>query len=762
MAEEVAADGFVAEKDPEKVYFDPSQPEFYFLIGTNLSLDDRQGLVTLLMEFREVFAWLVYEAPGVSPDLACHSLSISVDAKPVSQKRRKLAPERAEIVAQEVHRLLEANAIRSVQYPAWLSNIVVVRKKNGKWRVCVDFTDLNKACPKDPFPLPRIDQLVDSALGHERMSFLGAFQGYHQIPMAHSDQEKTAFITPTGVYCYKVMPFGLKNAGATYQRMVSGMFGHMIGKTVEAYIDDMLIKSKRKTSHVEDLREVLEILRATKLRLNATKCLFGISSSKFLGHMISYNGVEANSDQVSALLNLQPPKDAKQVQRLTRMIATLGRFISHSADRCRPFFQLLGKKRKFLWDQDCSAAFEGIKAYLSSPPCLSIPCSGEPLFLYLAVSEHAVSAVLIWETNEAQRPVFFVSKTMDETESRYLPLEKAALALIQAAKKLPHYFQASTVTVLTDLPLKMLMHSSDFSGRITRWGVHLGSLGVEYKPQTSIKGQVLADFVAKFQGKRESSEPTYTSSPHADEGSSEWKLFVDGASNMKGAGAGAVLVSPEGLILEQAVRLGFLASNNEAEYEALLIGLRSALRLGADRLQVFCDSQLVVNHILGEYLARDERMMTYLSITKSLLSKFDSVQVEQIRKEYNSHADILAKLATALESDLHRTVTVEVLNAPSTLIDTVDRVCGTSTEASWMDPLIAYLRDDCLPQDPKAANVIKRKASRYWLSKEGNLYKRSFSGPYLLCVHPNLVDDLLFEIHEGICGSHIGGRSLAH
>uniref|UniRef100_A0A2N9JBM8 Uncharacterized protein n=1 Tax=Fagus sylvatica TaxID=28930 RepID=A0A2N9JBM8_FAGSY len=650
--------------------------------------------------------------PGVSPDLACHSLNISVEAKPVSQKRRKLAPERAEIVAKEVERLLEANAIRSVQYPTWLSNTVVVKKKNGKWRVCVDFTDLNRACPKDPFPLPRIDQLVDSASGHERMSFLDAFQGYHQIPMAHSDQEKTAFITPKGIYCYRVMPFGLKNAGATYQRMVTDMFGPVIGKTVEAYIDDMLIKSKRKTSHVEDLREVLEILRAIKLRLNATKCQFGVSSGKFLGHMISYNGVEANPDQISALLNLQPPKDAKQVQRLTGMIAALGRFISRSADRCRPFFQLLGKKRKFLWDQDCSAVFEGIKAYLSSPPCLSIPCSGEPLFLYLAVSEHAVSAVLVRETNEGQRPIFFVSKTMDETESRYLPLEKAALALIQAAKKLPHYFQASTVTVLTDLPLKMLMHSSDFSGRITRWGVHLGSLGVEYKPRTSIKGQVLADFVAEFQGKRESSEPTYILSPYANEGPSEWKLFVDGASNMKGAGAGAVLVSPEGLILEQAMRLGFLASNNEAEYEALLIGLRSALRLGADRLQVFCDSQLVVNHISGEYLARDEQMMTYLSITKSLLSKFDSVQVEQIRREYNSHADILAKLATALESDLHRTVTVEVLSAPSTLIDTVDRVGGISTEASWMDPLIAYLRDNCLPQDPKAANVIKRKASR--------------------------------------------------
>uniref|UniRef100_A0A2N9GXW1 Integrase catalytic domain-containing protein n=1 Tax=Fagus sylvatica TaxID=28930 RepID=A0A2N9GXW1_FAGSY len=589
--------------------------------GTNLSVGDRQEMIALLMEFRDIFAWSVYEAPGVSPDLACHSLSISIEAKLVSQKRRKLAPEQAEIVAKEVERLLEANAIRSVQYPTWLSNTVVVKKKNGKWRVCVDFTDLNRACPKDPFPSSKN-----------------------------------------------------RSVGATYQRMVTGMFGHMIGKTVEVYIDDMLIKSKKKMDHIEDLREVLEILRSTKLRLNATKCLFGVGSGKFLGHMVSYSGVEANPDQISALLNLQPPRDAKQVQRLTGMIAALGRFISRSADRCRSFFQLLGKKRKFLWDQKCSDAFEGIKAYLSSPPCLSIPCSGEPLFLYLAVSEHASPGIC--------------------------PSKKAALALIQATKRLPHYFQASTVTVLTDLPLKTLMHSSNFSGQVTRWGVHLGSLGVEYKPRTSIKGQVLADFVAEFQGKRGSSDSTGTSSPHADEGSLGWKLFVDGASNLKGAGAGAVLVSPEGLIL----RAGY-------------------------HLQVFCDSQLVVNHISGEYLARDERMLSYLSIAKSLLSKFDSVEVEQIRREYNSHADILAKLATVLDSDLHRTVTVEVLSAPSTLIDIEDRVGGTCTESSWMDPLIAYLRDDCLPKDPKAANVVKRKASRFM---------------------------------KGICGSHTGGRSLAH
>ena len=170
------------------------------------------------------------------------------------------------------------------------------------------------------------------------------------------------------------------------------------------------------------------------------------------------------------------------------MVAALGRFISQSANKSHLFFRLLGKKRKFLWDEDCSAAFQGIKAYLSSPPCLSIPCPGEPFFLYLAVSEHAVSAVLVREMNEGQKLVFFVSKIMNEIESRYLPLKKAALALIQAAKKLPHYFQASTVTVLTNLPLKLLLHSSDFSEQITKWGVHLGSLGVEYKPRTSIKG----------------------------------------------------------------------------------------------------------------------------------------------------------------------------------------------------------------------------------------------------------------------------------
>ena len=285
---------------------------------------------------------------------------------------------------------------------------------------------------------------------------------------------------------------------------------------------------------------------------------------------------------------------------------------------------------------------------------------------------------------------------------------------------------------------------------------------MEYKPRISIKGQVLADFVAEFQGKDSKLEPISPLGLETNLVPTEWKLFVDGASNAMGSGAGVVLISPEGLLMEQAVRLNFLASNNESEYEALLIGLKSARRLGVDRLRVFCNSQLVVNQISGEYQARDERMASYLRAVKSSLSAFEFIQVEQIGREHNSHVDILAKLATAKETDMERTVTVEVLNSPSSQNVELDILNITRPVASWMDPLVAYLQNSQLPGDQKEADIIKRKAPGYWLSKEGSLYKRSFSGPYLLCVHPDLVNNLLYEIHEGICGSHTGGRSLAH
>ena len=192
-------------------------------------------------------------------------------------------------------------------YPQWLANTIVVKKKTGKWHVCVDFTNLNRACPKNPFPMPRIDQLVNATVSHPRMSFLDAFQGYHQIPLALEDQEKISFVTPVGNYHYKVMPFGLKNAGSTYQHMMTKMCEPQLGKNVEVYINDMVVKSKLVSEHVEDLTSIFEILKEHKLRLNTSKCSFRVGSGKFLGYMVTHRGIEVNPDQIKAINNLQPP-----------------------------------------------------------------------------------------------------------------------------------------------------------------------------------------------------------------------------------------------------------------------------------------------------------------------------------------------------------------------------------------------------------------------------------------------------------------------
>ena len=215
------------------------------------------------------------------------------------------------------------------------------KKESRKLRVCVDFTNLNKACPKDPFPMPWIYQLVDATVGPPQMSFLDAFQGYHKIPLALSDQDKTVFVTHTRNYHYKMIHFCLKNAGSTYQRMMIRIFKPQLGKNIEVYIDDIVVKSKMMSEHVEDLGNIFEILRKHKLYLNASKCSFGVGSCKFLGYMVTHCGIEVNLDQVKVINSLQPPRNPKEVPKLTGMTNAPNRFISWSTDRYRLFFQLL-------------------------------------------------------------------------------------------------------------------------------------------------------------------------------------------------------------------------------------------------------------------------------------------------------------------------------------------------------------------------------------------------------------------------------------
>ena len=264
------------------------------------------------------------------------------------------------------------------------------------------------------------------------------------------------------------MPFGLKNVGATYQRMITRMFKPKLRKNIEIYIDDMVVKSKLESEHANDLGNIFEILRRHKLRLNASKCSFGIGSGKFLGYMVTYWGIEVNPDQIKAINSLQPPRNSKEVQKLTGMTAALNRFISRSANRCRPFFQLLKKWKGFNWTEECVLTFQQLKEYLSRPPIMSRPKVDEVLFAYIVVASHAMSLVLVQVDSGMHRSVYYMSKSLHKAEVRYLPLEEAILAMVHAMHKLPHYFQSHTVVILTQLPLRSLLRSADYTGRIAK------------------------------------------------------------------------------------------------------------------------------------------------------------------------------------------------------------------------------------------------------------------------------------------------------
>ncbi|GFZ18422.1 hypothetical protein Acr_27g0001610 [Actinidia rufa] len=440
------------------------------------------------------------------------------------------------------------------------------------------------------------------------------------IKMYPPDVEKTSFIMERGLYCYKVMPFGLKNAGATYQRLVNKMFNAQIGKTMEVYIDDMLVKSLQAHNHIAHLEEAFNILRRHRMMLNPSKCIFGVSSGKFLGFLVTKRGIEVNPDQIQALIAMRSPRNIREVQQLTGRVTALNRLVSKSADKCLLFFKILRKSQTFQWSEESENAFRQLKEYLGSPPLLSVPTADEDLYVYLSASPAAISAVLVQEE-------------------------------------------------------------------------------------------------------------------------------------------GLVIRAPSGEQMEYAIRMGFQATNNEAEYEALLAGLRVAIELRAQSLEVFSDSQLVVNQVQGDYLAKDSRMIAYLGEVKAVSAKIKEFKIHQIPREDNKKADALANLASTFEFIFDRCIPLEFLANPS--IGVANQILQTEENPTWVHEIIAYLQKGILPKDKLQARRLQYRSSRFCIFK-GKLYKRSFSGPLLRCLRPEEVEYVLREIHEGICGNHSGARRLPH
>jgi hypothetical protein len=310
--------------------------------------------------------------------------------------------------------------------------------------------------------------------------------------MKESDQLATSFITPFGMYFYVTMLFGLRNAGATYQRCMQHVFGDHIGRTVEAYVDDIVVTTKKADNLVSDLRIAFGCLRANGVKLNHEKCVFGVPRGMLLGYIVSQRGIEANPEKVEALERMGPIRDLKRVQKVLECLAALSRFISRLGEKGLPLYRLLKKHERFSWTVEAQEVLEKLKATLAHAPILTPPQDGKPLYLYLAATIQVVSAIIVVERTEeghaqpVQRPVYYISEVFSETKARYPQVQKLLYAVVLARSKLRHYFEAHPVTVVSSFPLGEIIRNPDAAGKIAKWSVELMGETLAYAPCKAI------------------------------------------------------------------------------------------------------------------------------------------------------------------------------------------------------------------------------------------------------------------------------------
>nr|GEX77723.1 reverse transcriptase domain-containing protein [Tanacetum cinerariifolium] len=506
---------------------------------------------------------------------------------------------------------------------------------------------------------------------------------------ATEDEEKTSFITSQGIFCYTKMLFGLRNTGATYQRLVDKAFHKQISRNLEVYVDDLIIKSHTEDEIVRDIEETFKTLREINMKLNPKK----VEEGMFLGYKVNTKWLKVCPNKVDVMLSLPSPKCLKDVQKLNGKLA-MNRFLAKSERKSLSFFKTLKKctkKSNFHWTTEAEDAFKKMKKLIPELPMLTTPMEKEELIVYLAATKETVSAVLMMKREAKQMPIYFVSRALSGPELNYTSMEKLVLALVHASKRLK------------------------------------GEYSIHYRPRVSVKGQILADFIVE----RPEDDSSDTPMEEAEELPKPWILFTDGSSCTDGSGAGLILTNPEGMEFTHALRFWFDATNNEAEYEALIAEIRIAEQMGVKNLQAN-----------GGFTT----------------GSFKAFSIKQIPRSENKKADALSKIASISFAHLSKQVLVKELKEKS--ISEIEILAVEEEKGdTWMTHLFKYLAKETLPADVKKARAIKRKSWRFAVVNE-TLYKKSFLGPWLRCVGTLQANYVQREIHEGSCSMYAGTRSV--
>ena len=429
--------------------------------------EEREQLRNILNKYQDVFSTSSTDVGRTT--LVQHSIPIKADTAPIKQRPRRLGPEKEKEVNDQVAQL-ERDGLIEPSHSAWSSPVVMVRKKDGSWRFCVDYRRLNDVTVKDAYPLPRIDDSLDSLSGSQYFSTLDLLSGYWLVSLDEEAKAKSAFVTRNGLWQWRVLPFGLTSAPSTFERLMEKVLRGLHWKTLLIYLDDVVVFSGTVHEHLTRLQEVFERLRQAGLKLKPSKCELFKRQVKYLGHIVSGNGVSTDPEKVEAIQNWPVPRTVTEVRAFLGMTGYYRRFIAGYADIARPLHKLTGKKVDFTWDTDTHASFEKLKQRLVEAPILGYPEPDLPYIVDTDASNEASGGVISQIQNGRERPIAYFSKTFSTEERNYCVTRRELLAVVRAVKQFRPYLYGRTFRLRTDHEsLTWMVKLKDPRGQVARW-----------------------------------------------------------------------------------------------------------------------------------------------------------------------------------------------------------------------------------------------------------------------------------------------------